>query len=84
MQDSLMAQTAQTRVPVHNLDFFSKNDISKYWKEGEDSRESCFSIDDKERYVIDFETVCEISNTSPPFICMRNDHDFMATINELC
>ncbi len=83
MQDSLVAQTAQACVPMHNLNLLSENDISEYWEEGKDSRESSFSVDDKERHMVDLETIRKISNTSSPFIRVGDDDDFVATIDEL-
>lgn len=70
-------------MPMHDFDLLSQDDISEYWEEGKNSRESSFSIDDKERYVVDLEAIRKISNTTSSFICMGDDDDFMATIDEL-
>ena len=78
-----MTQTAQASVPMHNFDLLSENDISKYWEEGKDGRESSFSVDDKERHVIDLEAIRKISNTGSSFIRVGDDDDFVATIDEL-
>ncbi len=78
-----MTQTAQACVPMNNLNLLSENDISEYWKEGKNSRESSFPVDDKERHMVDLETIRKISNTSSPFIRMSDDDNFMATIDEL-
>ena len=83
MQDSLMTQTTQARVPVYDLNPLSQDDISEYRKEGKDSRKSTFSVDDQKRHMIDFEAIGEISDTSSPFICMGDDDDFVAAIDEL-
>ena len=83
MQNSLMTQTAQACVPMHDLNFLSKDDVSEYREEGKDSRESGFSIDDKERYMVDLEAIGKIPNSSPPFIGMGDDDDFMAAVDEL-
>ena len=77
-----MTKTAQACVPMHDFNLLSQNDVSEYWEEGKDGRKSSFSIDDKERYMVDLETIGEIPNTSPPFICMGDDDDFVATIDE--
>ena len=68
---------------MHNLDPLSEDDIPEYRKEGKHSRKSSFSIDDKERYMIDLEAIREISNTGPPFVRMGDDDDLVATIDEL-
>lgn len=70
-------------MPMHDFDLLSQDDIPEYWEEGKNSRESSFSIDDKERYVVDLEAIRKISNTTSSFICMGDDDDFMATIDEL-
>ena len=83
MQYSLMTQTAQTSMPMHNLNLLSKYDIPKDREEGKDSRESSFPVDDKERHMIDLEAVGQISNTRSPFIRVGDDDDFVATVDEL-
>ena len=69
-------------MPMHNFNLLSQNDISKDRKEGKDSRESSFSIDNKKRHMIDLEAIREISNTSAPFIGVSDDDDFVAAIDE--
>lgn len=83
MEDSLVTQTAQACMPMHDLNLLSQNDISENREEGKDSRESSFPVDDKERHMIDLEAVCEIPNTSSPFISVGDDDDFVATVDEL-
>lgn len=68
---------------MHDFDLLSYNDISEYWKEGEDSGKSSFSIDDKKRYMVDLEAIRKISNTSPPFVGMSDNDNLMASINKL-
>ena len=82
MQDSLVTQTAQASVSVHDFNLLSENDIPEYWKEGKDSRESSFSIDDKERYMVDLEAIRKVSNTRPSFIRVSDDDNFVAAIDE--
>lgn len=69
-------------MPMHDFNLLSQNNIPKDRKEGKDSRERSLSIDNKKRYMIDLETIREISNTSPPFIGVRDDDDFVAAIDE--
>ena len=69
-------------MPMHDFNLLSQNNIPKDRKEGKDSRESSFSIDNKERYMIDLEAIGEISNTGAPLIGVGDDDDFMAAIDE--
>lgn len=57
MQNRFMAKAAQASVTMNNLNLFSDYNISKDWKKGEDGWKSGFSVDDEERYMIDFETI---------------------------
>ena len=70
-------------MPMHNFNLLSQNDVSEYREEGKDSRESGFSIDDKERHVVDFETIGEIPDTRSSLIGMGDDDDLVAAIDEL-
>lgn len=67
---------------MDNLNLLADDDVSKDGKERKNSRECCFSIDDKERNVIDFETIGEISHTSSSFIGVRDDDHFMASVDK--
>lgn len=82
VQDRFMAEIAKACMAMHNLDLLSNDDIAEYRKEREDSRKGCLPVNNEERYMIDFETICQIVNTSPSFICMSDDDDFMAAIDE--
>ena len=82
MQYCLVAQIAETGMPVYNFDALPYYDIAEYWEKGEDGREGRFAVDDEERDVIDFQAIGEVSNTRPSGICMRYDYDFVTTINE--
>ena len=70
-------------MPMHNFNLLSQNDVPEYREEGKDSREGGFSIDDKERHMVDFETVREIPDTRSSLIGMGDDDDFVAAIDEL-
>ena len=83
MQDSLVTQTTQACMPMHDLNLLSEDDIPEYWEEGEDGRKSRFSIDDKKRYMVDLETIRKVPNASSPFIRVSDDDDFMTTVDEL-
>ena len=69
-------------MPMHDFNLLSQDNIPENRKERKDSREGSFPIDNEERYMIDLETICEISNTGAPFIGVGDDDDFMATIDE--
>ena len=77
-----MAEAAQTGMPVHNLNLFPQNDITEDGKEGEDGGKSAFSVDDQKGNVINFESICEVSDACPTLVGMGDDHDLMATVNE--
>lgn len=78
-----MAHATETSMAVYNLDLLPQDDISENRKEGEDSWEGRFSVNDKERYMVNLEAICEIPHTCSAFIGVRNDDYFMATIDEL-
>jgi hypothetical protein len=77
-----MTKTAQTCVTMDDLDFLPDDNIAKYWKEGEDRRECGLSVDDEERDMVYFETVCQIANACSTFVCVCDYDDFVATIDE--
>jgi len=83
MQDGFMAETAETRMAMNYLNLLANDNVSKYGEEREDCWEGCFSVDDQERNVVDFEAVCEIPNSSSSFICVSDDNNFVSAINEL-
>lgn len=67
---------------MHNLNLLADDDISEYGKEGKDCGERRLAINDEERYVIDFETIGEVSYSASTFVCMRYDDDLVSTIDE--
>ena len=78
-----MAQTAETSMTMDNLNLFPEDNISKHRKEGEDSWKGRFTVDNVERNVIDFETVCQVSDACSSFIRMRDDDNLVPTIYQL-
>ena len=82
MQNGFMAKAAQACVTVHNFNLFSDYDVSKNWKKGEDGWKSGFSIDDEERYMIHFEPIGQISDTSSSLVGMCDDDHLVAAIDE--
>ena len=83
MQNRLMTKTTQTRMPMHNLNPLPQNDIPKYRKKRKHSRERGFPVDDKERHMVDFETVGQIADARSALIGMGDDDDLVAAIDEL-
>ena len=67
---------------MYNLNLFSNDNVAEDGKEREDSWQRRFSIYNKKRNVVDFETICEISDTGSTLICMGNDDYFMTSINK--
>jgi len=82
MEDSLMTETAETGMTVDNLYLLTDYDIAKDWKEGKHGWEGCLSVYDKEWYVVDFETVGEISNSSTALVCMSDYDDLVSSIDK--
>lgn len=82
MQYRLMAKTAQTRVPVHNLNLLSDDNITKDRKEREDGGHGRFAVDDEKGDVIDFQTVGEIADSGAAFVGMGDNDDFVAKVDE--
>ena len=82
MQDSFVAQTAETSMAVHNLDPFAYDNVAEYWEEGEDGGEGSLAVDDEEGYVVDLQTVGEISHSCSAGICVCDDYHFVASIDE--
>lgn len=82
MQNSLMTQTTQTRMPVYNFDLLSDDDISEDRKERKDCRHSRFSIYYKEGHMIYLKAIGQIPDTCPPFIRVSDDNNFVASIDE--
>jgi hypothetical protein len=67
---------------MNNVDVLSNNNISEYGEEREDGRKCRFTVDDEERDVVDLESIGKVTNSSPPFVCMRNDNYFVSPIDE--
>ena len=78
-----MTETAETCMTMNYLNLLSYNNIAKDRKERKDRWKGRFSVDHKEWYMIDFETICEISDSSSTLVSVCNDYYLVATINEL-
>ena len=69
---------------MYNLDLLPNDDIAQDGKCREDSWKCRFSIHDQERDMIDLESIGEIVNTCPALVDVCDDHDFVASVYELC
>ena len=78
-----MTETTETCMAVNDLYLLADYDIAKDREEGKDGREGGLSVDDKERYVVDFETVGEISNSGTTLVCMSDYDDLVSSIDKL-
>lgn len=77
-----MTETAQTSVPVNDLDLFANNYIPEYGEEGKHRRHGRLAIYNEKRYMVDLEAIGQVSNPGASFVGMSDDNDFMPTIDE--
>lgn len=85
MKNRFMAEAAETRVSVDDLDLLADDDVPEDWEKGEDGWKGRFPVDDEERDVIDFQSVREIPDPGATLICVRDDNDFVASVYQfLC
>ena len=83
MQNRLMAQTAQTSMPMHNLNLLPQHHIPENREKRKHRRKRSFSVNYKERDVVDFEAICEIADAGAAFVGVGDDDDFVAAVDEL-
>lgn len=77
-----MTEVAQASVPVHNLNSLPNDYVAKDGEEGKDGGEGSLAVDGPEGDVVRLDAVGQVSNASSSGICVCDDDDFMATINE--
>jgi hypothetical protein len=82
VQNGLETQVAQAGMAMDNFNLLPDDDVSKDWKEGEDGGEGGLAVYDEEGYVVDLEAIGQISNAGSTFVCMGDDDDFVAAIDE--
>lgn len=82
MQNSFMTQTTETGMTVDYLDPFAYDNVAKDREEGEDGWEGSLAVDDEEGHVIDLQPVGEIPHTCSSGVRMRDDYDFVPSIDE--
>lgn len=68
---------------MYNLNLFTYNNVPKNRKKREDRGHSRLAIDDEERYMVDLQAICEITDARSTLISMCDDNHFMAPINKL-
>ena len=68
---------------MHNLYLLSNHNVSKDREEREDSGKGRGAVDDQERYMVNFEAVCEIPYAGSSIVCVRYYYDFVASVDEL-
>ena len=78
-----MTETAKTGMTMNDFYLLSYNNIAKDWKERKDGWEGRFPVDHKERYMVDFETIGEISDSGSALVRMCDNYYLVATVNEL-
>jgi len=78
-----MTETTETSMAVNDLYLLADYDIAKDRKEGKNGREGGLAVDDKERYVVDFEAVGEISNSGTALVCMSDYDDLVSSVDKL-
>src|SRR3954465_10952073 len=79
-----MAHAAHASMSMDDFYLLSNYDIAKYWKEGEDGRKGAGAENDEEWYMVDLESICEVSYSSSIIVGVRYYYDLVSAINELC
>lgn len=82
MECCFPTEAAQRGVAVYNVDLLSYDDVPEYGKEGEDSRHSGRAVYRPEGHVVAFQTIREVSNPSPIFVGVSDDHHLVTSIDE--
>lgn len=77
-----MAEATETGVAMHNLNLLTDDNIAEDRKEGKDSREGGLAVDDEERDMVDLESVGQVADSRPAFVCMGDDYHLVSAINE--
>lgn len=77
-----MAETAQTLMPMDNLDPLADDNVSKDGEEGEHRGHRRLAVYHEERHMVDLEAVCEVADAGAAFVGMRDDYDLVAAVYE--
>ena len=82
MQDGFMTKTAQARMAMHDLNFLPDDNVPEDREERKHGGEGGFSVYYEKRNMIDFQTISKIPDPCSSLVCMRDDDDFVTTIDE--
>ena len=77
-----MTETTQARMTMHDLNFFPNDNISEDREKRKHGGEGGFSVYYEKRNMIDFQAISEIPDPCTSLVCMRDDDDFVTTIDE--
>ena len=83
MENSLLTETTQARMPMDNLNLLADHDVSEYGDEGEDCGHRRLAVDNEKGYMVDLESVRKVANPGAAFIRMGDDDDFMSAVDQL-
>lgn len=83
MEDGLMTETAQTCVPMDDLNLLSDDDVAEDWEEGKHRGHGGLAVNDEERDMIDLESIRQVSDAGAPGVGMCDDDDLMTAVDEL-
>jgi hypothetical protein len=67
---------------MHDFNLLPKKNIPKDREEGEYGGERRLAVYHKKGDVVDLQAVGEVANTRPSIVGMRNDYDFVASVDE--
>ena len=67
---------------MDDLDFLADDDVAEDGEGGEDGWEGGFAVDGPEGDVVHFDAVGEVTDASTAWVCMRDDNDFVAAVDE--
>jgi hypothetical protein len=82
MNDGLNAHVAETGMAVHDFNLLPDDDVAEDGEEGKHGGEGRLPIDDEEGHMIDFDAIGQVPYSVPAFVCMGDDDDFMASVDE--
>lgn len=83
VQDTLMAEAAQTGMAMHNINLLPNHDVAEDGEERENGRKCRGPVDDQKGDVVDLESIREISHAGAAFVRVRDDDDLVPSVNEL-
>lgn len=66
------------------LNLLSNDNVAEDGKEGEHRGKGAGAVHDEEGDMVDLEAIRKVSYACPALICVSDDYDFMAAVDELC